>query len=1193
MKKLKIIITTLVLFCGIIFLNKTYALTKDDLISVGNGIQTFTVNINTKVEDIIAVLGNPKVTTNSAFGGHAYSFYTDDNFSNYLYIETTYDGKIISFGSVDPTYKTNTYSYGDEYNYFENKSLSGFNLNYNSKIIGGIYYNRDALFEGNVSTTISRYIDNFTNSQTSKIHFLRGISEQSVTMYNAISANLNSKTRFTFNEDFFYINEQLKENNSSISSYFPAMGKSNYIKSIGVNQKVELSNNTFYVFNPLCIAILAIQNRFTDFGDRNIAIMDYDIDKKIVTAVAIKEDAFDRHSSVELTQEEFSKLSFGRNEYEKAIENLTRESEIYDVVPQYTDVSTLRAGKLKSSKKQGITDYINAIRVAGGIPKLRINEDAFSTAQHISTLMSYRFVKLGLPLEHVPNKPEGVSDEYYNIAIGKGKEYSENLGYSAVEVNSSTMMYHINLFLDDSTEKMQKFAHRSKLLDSRIIDFGYGTSYFMFANEFGNSTDSDVIVEAWPSNGITFLETLVSKRFNWTAQFRNKYRIDTNKTTITVKCLNTNETWNFDEEISSNTKVFERYGNTSSALNNKVIFYDSTIVPEEGYVYEITLHNVIDRSTNRNVDYTYRSAFEYADISHSPTKLDNIKIQLSQEAKEEKKIVEIEGERNLYYVPIGEEIKLEAVIDSSVIDKKITWISSNEKVKVTQNGTVIARELLDEDVTITVVYDGSNITDEIIVRPYIKINQVKLEPIYLSLNKGENSLVQIAYLPDDANEPTSITWKIKSESRPNIEYDINDEYIKRYIEVETTQDKKVININAIDAESNNNRFTIVAHVVGISGEYTGECVVNVGVPLEYMKITYNNEDNSGLSISSGSVDAPGYSTINFEDFYNNNKTDIVRFKALFYPENTTISKNITWRSSDESILSSLGDGKFKIKKAGMANIIVKNEETGTEAELMLTVNNVFVLVETLYFPDSITSVTKTLRKGEYIQNQVIYAPDSTNYSNKIRYESSNANIATVDNNGRVKGISTGIVTITAIIDGAYTLSGQTISTSYNLEVIVPVESISTVESLTFNIEEVAPKLNVTINPEGYSDKVTIEWKSNNTDILTIDSTSGKINPIKTGRATVKVTVIAKNSGGTTKFTRDIPVVVKSKNDPKYLKGDLDRNGVITANDASVALDLYKNGNATVEDILIGDMDDSGTITANDASMILDMYKNGK
>ena len=56
---------------------------------------------------------------------------------------------------------------------------------------------------------------------------------------------------------------------------------------------------------------------------------------------------------------------------------------------------------------------------------------------------------------------------------------------------------------------------------------------------------------------------------------------------------------------------------------------------------------------------------------------------------------------------------------------------------------------------------------------------------------------------------------------------------------------------------------------------------------------------------------------------------------------------------------------------------------------------------------------------------------------------------------------------------------------------------------------------------------------------------------------------------------------------------MDKNGVITANDASIILDLYKNGNPSKEEIAIGDMDGSGTLTANDASMILDMYKNGK
>ena len=58
----------------------------------------------------------------------------------------------------------------------------------------------------------------------------------------------------------------------------------------------------------------------------------------------------------------------------------------------------------------------------------------------------------------------------------------------------------------------------------------------------------------------------------------------------------------------------------------------------------------------------------------------------------------------------------------------------------------------------------------------------------------------------------------------------------------------------------------------------------------------------------------------------------------------------------------------------------------------------------------------------------------------------------------------------------------------------------------------------------------------------------------------------------------------------YLKGDLDRNEVIDANDASVALELYKAQNATAQDIQIGDMDNNSLIDANDASLILEYFK---
>ena len=59
---------------------------------------------------------------------------------------------------------------------------------------------------------------------------------------------------------------------------------------------------------------------------------------------------------------------------------------------------------------------------------------------------------------------------------------------------------------------------------------------------------------------------------------------------------------------------------------------------------------------------------------------------------------------------------------------------------------------------------------------------------------------------------------------------------------------------------------------------------------------------------------------------------------------------------------------------------------------------------------------------------------------------------------------------------------------------------------------------------------------------------------------------------------------------QVLKGDLDKNNVVDANDASVALELYKAQNATAEDVAIGDMDNNDLIDANDASLILEYYK---
>ena len=73
---------------------------------------------------------------------------------------------------------------------------------------------------------------------------------------------------------------------------------------------------------------------------------------------------------------------------------------------------------------------------------------------------------------------------------------------------------------------------------------------------------------------------------------------------------------------------------------------------------------------------------------------------------------------------------------------------------------------------------------------------------------------------------------------------------------------------------------------------------------------------------------------------------------------------------------------------------------------------------------------------------------------------------------------------------------------------------------------------------------------------------------------------------------DVDVSTKVTVGDGILKGDLEGNGIVDANDASIALDLYKYNNATEDDIKVADLDGNDIIDANDASLILDVYKYG-
>lgn len=1141
-----------------------HAADTDLLISQGTGKYHIEVTKTTTIDDIVKILGEPKLVTPSAFGGQAYSFYTDDNYSNFLYIETTSDGKIISYGSIEETYETKTYSYGDDYPYNERSPLYGCLFSKEGIVGGGVYYNTSAVNSGSYSDVIELYENNY---KSNPIKYLKGLSQQAILMYNALSFKLGNKdtTTLSFDEEFFYINEQFKELGTTIREYMLDMDlNTSYMKGIGVKSNVEIANKFYYIINPMLFADLASNNKYTVFDEKTIAVFDYDIDRKILSAVTLSPNAFDTTDEINLTNEESEKLVMGRAEYKTAIDKFNEASSIYGTNPVTSSPSGLVAGKLNTSVAEAVTAYVNAIRVGAGVPKVQIDEESFNVAQHKSTLLSYRYWELGLDITHSPEQPDGVTDEFYKTAMGNGKGYGENVGVTGSSTNANTIMQSINIFVDDSAEIPQLFSHRQKILSNEYKYFGYGISPNITTNEFsGTNSGYENYLEAWPSNGITFMETLISPRFQWTAQFIDKYTIlDT--TTATIECLNTGEKWEFTEQENTTDRWFACHTNSVSALNNKVVMYDSSIVAQPGYVYEITLHGIKEDSTSKIVDYTYRSVFEYADINNYPSQLSNLKITVPEGTG----FVQDENENTIYMLPIGEELNLGLEIDSDVVDKKVTWYSSNDKVKITQNGIIYAEELLDEDegnVIITVSYDGSNVTDEIMVKTYKKFNEIKLDKTNMECIALEEDLSKPSFslyiddIPADDNEVKSINWKIVSMLNESMEYDIDDEYIRDYVRIEKdSSDSRKIYVYAVTAEPNNNEYKIICEVESTSGTYTGECNLKINVPITTIDIV---PATIGMPMSSSKLN------INYNTF--NNTTFALSTEV--YPRNTTDDKTINWEIGDNSIISinstNGDDTTFNILKEGETTLTATSINGKTDTITVIISSEITNLVL-----NSKTNVGYTNDGSNTAQLTVTKEPlvDADN----IIFESNDNNIATVDSNGLVTFKNPGEVTISA-----YSQEKPSVRDEFKFNVYSVIESISLPETLTMTKNQ-KTTLSVDITPDNTTSDYSVKWENLNPEILQLNESTGEVTALKLGNGVVRVTVTEETTGK--EFSDEVSINVVD-----YIKGDIDQNGIVDVNDVNYGLrGLVQKITLTELEEEIGDVTEDGVFDVNDLNMIL-------
>ena len=263
----------------------------------------------------------------------------------------------------------------------------------------------------------------------------------------------------------------------------------------------------------------------------------------------------------------------------------------------------------------------------------------------------------------------------------------------------------------------------------------------------------------------------------------------------------------------------------------------------------------------------------------------------------------------------------------------------------------------------------------------------------------------------------------------------------------------------------------------------------------------------------------------------------------FNPSNTQYGTTVTFSSSDISIADVDFNGKITARGAGTATITATTNYF-TTATCQVTVNPMLATSISL----NQSAMNLTVGSSQRLMATVMPA----NASNKtVTWSSSDESIATVDANGNVTGITTGLATITAT-----TNDGSNLSTSCAVTV-----SGITANAIRLDKTELemsagqSYKLTATVLPAGASQRVT--WSSSDPSVARV--VGGTVYAQDMGECLIT----ARTLDGTN-LTADCLIMVYPEQDPTGSAGDMNGDGIISIADVTALIDFLLSGNRAKE-----------------------------
>lgn len=474
--------------------------------------------------------------------------------------------------------------------------------------------------------------------------------------------------------------------------------------------------------------------------------------------------------------------------------------------------------------------------------------------------------------------------------------------------------------------------------------------------------------------------------------------------------------------------------------------------------------------------------------------------------------------------------------DDTDTDKTIKWSSSNTAVAKVENGIVTAIDDGEAEITATSV-NGKTATCKIKVVVPLKSISIKEST---SIKCGETEKLEVTYNPNDTTDDKTIKWTSLDEGIATVSTD------------GTVTAKQVGNT------------TITAST--LDGKLTAECKVEVlPVPLESIQIkeqniTLNKGTSQDLTViynpentteskdidwtssnpefvtvdENGKITAVANGTVTItakvgtqeatttvtvktplesisitEEKVILNRPETIDLDVIYNPDDTTDDRTVTWTSSNEDVATVDEDGVVTPVAPGTAYIKAKvgDKEASCEVEVKVPLKGITIKEET------------ELLKGKYEELTVTYNPADATYEGKVTWESSDPEVATVDENGKITALKEGTTKITA--------TAEENGVKFTDECTVTVKEIKmdsiVIDSADFELGLGREKqLNVNFYPEDTTDDRTITWKSSNPEVATVDE-NGVVKAVKIGTAVITATTADGKTNTVEVTVKEIPI----------------------------------------------------------------------